>query len=234
MPCVATDEIGVVAVGQKADVLRVLAVGTLETVGSGDRAHLVLGQFSQGELDAGEHVLRERPQHVRLVLLFVARAADEIAAVFVLHDAGVVAGCGVGKAVLGGKIEQGTKLDGLIANNAGVWSAALKIGAHEVVDHAVAEGALQTADEMGNAQAVGYGAGVADVGGDVVGYVVGGGDVLAVAKQAHGNAGRGEALLLHEKSGHGAVNAAAHGNHGGGGKGGYHKYLVGGDFLLSA
>ena len=103
---------------------------------------------------------------------------------------------------------------------------ACEIGADEIIDNAIVKGFFQAADKMGNAQSVGHGAGVANVGGDIGGCVVGRRDILAVAKQAHGNAGDVKALLFQKKRGHGAVNAAAHSDHGGGGKGSYHKYLV--------
>ena len=83
------DEGGIVAVGHKADILTVGLVRVDKAVLLRDTAHLVLAQSAERESDMAELFLRQRIEHIALILGGVERLFQQIFSVFFL-DAGIM------------------------------------------------------------------------------------------------------------------------------------------------
>ena len=89
--CVARDKASVVAVRHEADVLTVRLVGVVEALFLRDAARLALVHRAERQARVRQLILRERVEHVALVLALIERFFEQPPPVFLL-DARVVAG----------------------------------------------------------------------------------------------------------------------------------------------
>ena len=120
--------------------------------------------FAEGEEGAGELVLGQTEEEIRLVLRAVGRAGEDPAAAgFVVVVAGVVAGGDALGADLAGGKEKLIELEVVVAEGAGDGGAAGEVFGNEWTDHFVFKTRLSINQVVGDAEVLGYVAGVVDV-----------------------------------------------------------------------
>ena len=173
----------------------------------------------------GEDVLREAVEEVGLVFRGVPRAAQLEDGRFpgvprAARHARVVAGGEVVATELPGMLQERSELDAAVADRARVGGEPRLVGADEGLDHVVLEARAAVDDGERDAQALGHGARVLDVGAVPAGAggagTTGescprraGARILAVV-QPHGRAQARIALLLEQPCRDARIDAAAH------------------------
>ena len=207
------NKVGIGAALDKADILAVMLVRIDEAVLFGDFAHLRLVQAAQREHGVRQLLLRERVEHVALVLQGVDRLTQQITAFgFIIADLRIVAGNNIVAAKLLRTHEELVKFQVAVAVDAGVWRSAVDVGIDKTVDNVVLEAFSKVENVIGHAEAGRYAT--------CVGYVVDraaavglrNADIL-VGKKLHGYACAFVALLEHHQCGNAGINAAAHGDY---------------------
>ena len=139
-PAPALDERGEVVVGNEADALAIPLRRVLEAVLARDAAHVALfREPAQGEQHMGELLLREPIEEVALVLGSVDGLHKGEGAAFQLCNARIMPRCQILAPEFAGMGEQGTKLDALVADGAGVGRGAQLVGAAKRLDHVAFE-----------------------------------------------------------------------------------------------
>ena len=137
---VAFHKADIIAVRHKADVLTVVLAGVAEALLFGNFADGRLVHAAKWELCVGKLVLRQRVQHIALILVGVQCFFQQPAAgIGVLLNAGIVAGHDVIQPVRPGKIQHLVKFHRAVAVDAGVRRAAGLIGRNELFDDLLAE-----------------------------------------------------------------------------------------------
>ena len=202
----AEDKGSIVTVRHKADILTILLMrhGELHLIRNG--AGFGFGKRAEGEFTAGKCGLRERIQHIGLILGGIGSAAQQHTPRGRGLDPGIMPGRQPFKAIGGGKIQQGAEFDHLVAVYARIGGLARLIGRDEIVHHRAAKDIAKLGDIVGDPQQTAYGGSPLYIppGGCLAAYVSGG--------QLHGNTCCMVVFLRCQVSGNGAVHTAAHGN----------------------
>ena len=181
---------------------------------------LLLGNFADGrlvhaakrEFCVGKLVLRQRIQHIALVLVGVQCFFQQPAAgIGVLLNAGIVAGDHIIQPVRPGKIQHLVKFHRAVAVDAGVRRAAGLIGRNELLNDLLAEILGVVHNLEGNVELERDLGGVLNVLGRAAGVKAALPQILVLV-QAHRRAHAAVARLLHQVGSDGAVHAAAHGD----------------------
>ena len=218
---VGGEEALVAAAGDEADLLGVGLLGEVEAVVGGHGADGGLLHLAEGEEGAGELILGEAEEEVGLVLGLVGGAGEDPAAAgFVVVIARVVAGGDALGADLAGGEEKLIELEVVVAEGAGDGGAAGEILGDEGADDLGFEAVLRVDEVVGDAEVLGYVAGVVDVVdgaaaalgnglGDAEVGVVGG--EAALVPELEGEADEGMSLGVEERGDGGGVDAAGHG-----------------------
>ena len=151
------DHRGIVAVGDKADVLAVGLVCDGQAVIGGQGARFGLAdQMAQGKAQEIQLFLGGREQEIALIAVRVGRHV-QFGAMRAVLALDVMAG----RHAVG--FQQVAELDPLVAADAGNWRRAGQIGVGEFVDDRFAELVLVIQDIMGKAHAFGHATGIVDV-----------------------------------------------------------------------
>ena len=207
------DEIGIGAVADEADLLRLGFVGDGKAEGAGEDAGFTLVEATEGESEIAELVLGHGVEDVALVLGVIEGAEEAVRSVAPrcgVVDAGVVAGGETISPEGAGAGDEVAELHVAIALEAGIGGAAAGVLVDEGVDDLAAEVDLHVDGIEGDADG---GAGATGVvhGGDTAAGV---GAVVFVlgAEEAEIDAHDVVAAMAHEEGGDGAVDAAAHGD----------------------
>src|SRR6266513_1605442 len=205
-------EASVVIVRHEADLLALRLVGRNETEPARVGPHLGLGQLADGETRGGELHLREGPEKVRLILLRVSRAQQDVTtARRVAGDARVVPRRDGDRVPCPRARQERAELQVAVAGNAGHGgpSAAVLVG--EAGDDRALERVLHVEEIVRNAQPPG----------DVAGIVHGLRSAaapealrrvrrLGPRPDAHGDADDVVALLHEQGRGDGGIDTPAH------------------------
>ncbi len=205
-----TDDLGVVAAGDEADLDAVGLVGDAEAGLPGQGTHLLLAVAADGEEDVRQQLAAQAEEDVGLVLGGVGGPVQLVPA-GAGDDAGVVAGgheVGLHLPAVGPELAE---LQPVVADDARVGRAPGQVLVGEVVDDA-AEVTLEVEGVEGDVEPVGDAAGVAGVLGAAAAPFVGRRAVVGrVHARPHEQADDLVALALEQVRGHRAVHAAAHG-----------------------
>ena len=158
------DELLVIAAGNEADFLRVGLFGEGETTVAGDVADLGLGEMAERKKRTRELWLGEAEEEVGLVLCSISRPLqDPPPAAGVVFIDGVVAGGDTAGADAAGGLNEGIELEVVVAERAGDGRAAMEILVDEGADDVLLEAGLLVDDVVGDAEVLGYAAGVVDI-----------------------------------------------------------------------
>jgi len=218
---IGLEELGVAAAGDEADFLRVGLLGEVEAVAGGHLADGWLLHLSEREEGAGELSLGEAEEEVGLVLGGVGGAGENPAAAgFVEAVARVVAGGDALGADLAGGEEELIELEMVVAEGAGDGGAAGEVFADEGADDFGFETVLGVDEVVGDAEVLGYVAGVVDVVdgaaaalrngfGQALASVIGG--EAALVPELEGEADEGMSLGVQKRGDGGGIDAAGHG-----------------------
>ena len=151
----AFDKSGVVAVGDKADILAVRLMSRYQAAVFAHPADLGFGNICQRQQDMRQLLLGQVKKHIALVFGVVVAAGQQPAvSVSIENDAGIVTGSQIFTVHQPGAIEQFAEFDVFIAVDAGVWRTAGFVFADKAVDDAVPEAGTEIKDIVGNAQLV--------------------------------------------------------------------------------
>src|SRR5258708_27295957 len=131
----ALDKTGVVAVGNKADLLALGLVGGRESQRSRAGANFGLGHLTERKNSSRQLVLSEGEEKIRLILGIVDGAQQVILGVGALLYSGVVPGSHVAGIQRAGTAPQAIELDLAIAHHARIRRATAEIFGNEAVDH---------------------------------------------------------------------------------------------------
>ena len=204
---------GIVTVGNKADILAIVLVGIYKALCFGNFPRLMLGHSAEREKDSAELILRERIQNVALILCIIGRLAKNPATLFfVVFVDGVVTRYDVVKLQFLCSVHELIKLDISVAVNARVRRSAVAICVNESLDNlqfeiiGIIENIIRYTESVCNAPCV------LNIVERTAGLFLFYPDILVIVK-LHRYAYRFIALLSYQISSDGAVNSAAHGNH---------------------
>ena len=183
---------------EKTDVLALAAAKISKSGLFHQLVGLFLGHLAQGEHDALQLVLVQAGQEIGLVLVLVLTPA-ELNLPLLFTDLGVMAG-GHGRHALGEDVlKESAKLDGLIADNAGIGSQATAIAVREGAQDLGRKGLMQVDAVERDVQP----------GGDLLNPLSVGGKIRL--SQFHEKTR--DPVLLFEEQGRGrGINSTAHGN----------------------
>ncbi len=144
----------VVVVGDEADLLALRLVGRHQAQRPRLVAHRFLRQLPHGEPRRGELLLGERPEEIRLVLVGITAAPEQVTSRgLVASDSRVVTRRHRGRVPGAGAMEQRAELDLAIADDAGHRGPARFVLAREVLDHRLIELALGVEQVVRDAEA---------------------------------------------------------------------------------
>ena len=161
---VGLEEGVVVAAGDEADLLGVGLGGDGEAGFGGHLADVGLLHLAEGEEGAGELILRETEEEIRLVLGLVGGAGEDPAlSLLVKMIPRIVPGGDAVGADLAGGDEELVELEVVVAEGAGDGGAAGEVFADEGLDDFGFEAVLLVDDVVGDVELLGYVAGVVDV-----------------------------------------------------------------------
>ncbi len=214
---VGAEEGVVVAAGDEADLLRVGLGGHVEAGFGGHDADGGLLHLAEREEGAGELVLGQAEEEVGLVLGLVGGAGEDPAAAgFVVVVAGVVAGGDAVGADLAGGDEELVELEVVVAEGAGDGGAAGEVLVDEGRDDLGLEAVLLVDEVVGDAELLGYAAGVVDVVDGAAAALDGFGHALvsgeaALVPELEGEADEGVALGAQQRGDGGGVDSSGHG-----------------------
>ena len=156
------DDIGIFAVGDKADVLAVLLVGHDESHFRGKRTDFGLGQVAERKAQIVQLVLCGGKQEIGLVPLGIDRTIERpMGAIGAAGDV-MAGGEAIGVQIARGGQQIG-KLHRLVAGDARHRCLASQIALHERIDDRVAESAFIIQDVMRDAKRFAHAARVVDV-----------------------------------------------------------------------
>src|SRR5579872_5728868 len=204
----------VVAIGDEANLLAIHLIGDWQSQAAGDLAHFGLIQLADRKQRAGQLRLRQAEEEVGLILACVHAFAQLIASGGVARNAGVVSGRNLRGANRIGHLQKLIELDEVVAKRAGDGRAPGQILADEGSDHLLLEALLEIHHVVGNAQALGYVAGVVDIidGAATAAAALGGNLGKApLVPELHGESDDVVALAREQAGNGGAVDTAAHG-----------------------
>ena len=209
--CVGFDKPRVVAVRHKADVLAVVLVRVDKALFFGDGARLLLCHFAERKNGFGELRLRERIEHIALVLACIDGFFEQIpAACRVIGDGGVMPRHHTVKAQLLRVAQKLFEFDIAVAVDAGIGRAAVFVGADKALDDRVFKAFGKIVDKKRNAETAAHAARVLGAVERAAGLFVR--CFLRTVKQTERHAGAVVAALQHQVCRHRAVHAAAHGD----------------------
>ena len=208
---IVLDEVAVVAVHHEADVLGIVLPGIEEAVMLRQRPHLVLAfEIAEGEGGMGQLLLTQEVEHIALVLLQVPGLLQKPAAgLRVLLNPGIVTRDDEVAVQRLGPVIELFVLHEAVAVDAGIGRAACLVGLHKAADHLLLEVVGEVEDIVGHVHGSGHLPGILRVRQRTAGIGAADADILIVI-ELHGDADAVIAGLLHERSRHRAVYAAAH------------------------
>ncbi len=203
------EEGAVVVARDEADLSAVGLVVQRQTHLEGEAPDLGLRVLAHREQQARELGLLQRVEDVGLVLA-VVDGAVQLEAVVAVADARIVSRRKVTGVEGDGAVEQGAKLDVLVAGEAGVGRATALVLADEVVDDLAPELLLQVEDVVRDAEHLGRGARVVDVLDTAAALLMQAPLGVVARPETHRDAHDVVALLHEQTGGYGGIDAAAH------------------------
>ena len=205
---VARDKASVVAVRHKADILTVRLVRVVEALLLRDAARLALVHRAERQTRVRELLLRERIEHVTLVLALIERLFEKPPPVF-LFDARVMARDDGVAAKNAGALVETLEFQIAVAVDAGVRRRTVLVGGDKAVDDLTLEVIREVEDIVGNAETECDRARILHILERAAGLRGLHANIL-VLKEFHRCADALAALVLHQKCGDARVHTAAH------------------------
>ena len=202
---------GIVAVGDKADVLTVAFAGVEQAERFRQAARFVLCHAAERKVCLGKLSLGEGIEHIALVFCQIGCLFQEISAASAFFYGRVVTCHNDVVVQLFRAANQLFKFDEAVAVHTGIGCCACFVGADKPRDDVFAEAVLEIVNVVGNASGATDRARVLDIIERAASSVAGDFDIVVV-KELEGDARTVIARLLGEIGGNGAVNASAHGN----------------------
>ena len=206
----ALDDLRVIAVRDKADVLAVVLAGVDQAGFGGNFTRFGLTQAAKRELDPRKRLLCQIVEHVALVLRLVEGLFEDVLLPFPL-DAGIVPGGDIAAAHDIGALKQLVEFQIAVAVDAGVRRNAVLIGVHKAVDDALGEFVLEVEDIIRHTEAVGHTACVLDIVERTAGVGLRNARVFIII-ELHRAADAGEACVRQQLGRDGGIHAAGHGD----------------------
>ena len=203
--CVILDEIGVMAVGHKADFLGIGLVSHGKRGLLRNLPNLVFGVAAQGHESRRQLFLRQLIEHIGLVLGGIVGFFDGIPAVFQLHDVSIVAGCHIVRLHDPGGIEKLVPFQIAVALDAGIGCFSPEIAVYEGIHNLLRKFADAVERVKTDSQRIGDSAGIVDLAALSLTSVIG-----SPGAQCH--PAHFIALFLQQVSCHGTVHTSGHAN----------------------
>ena len=151
------NDLCVIAVRDKADVLTVVLAGVDKPGLGRNFARLGLAQCTERKLDSRKRLLRQIVEHITLILCLIKGLFENILPPCPL-DAGIVPSGNITAVHDIGALEQLVEFQIAVAVNTGIRRDAVLVGVYEPVDHTLGELVLEIEDVIRHAEAVGHAA----------------------------------------------------------------------------
>ena len=204
-------ELGVIAVLDKADFLRIGLVRHAHSEFSGALAHDRLFHRTNRQQNALQFGLRQHSQNIRLIFANVQTAPQMGRSIGVAFQTRVMSGRDELAIQLVGALDKRAKLDELVAARARIGRAPRCIFGHEIIDDALVKFVLQIQNVIGNIELMRHAPRVfGRANGAAAAETMRGKRIIFSRPQLHGDADHFIILLDQKRRRHARIDAATH------------------------